>query len=377
MVATLGCAKYEVYVQTAGGFRFLERIRNITELRWSRILNETSEMRVDFTLSGTDGDCCGVVSTINPWQHELAVFRDGVEVWCGPVTGGEIDLDTNTAWFSAKDLSAWFDKRWVEVMDTDVEFDEADILEVYEWLMAHAYNKDPWNMSWFFNAERLNIPISRTYIAYDTDSERWGGSYPKVGSELRDLRDGGMDFTVVRRVYLAGNLISNTTPVARLVDGDWIKRPKIIIVGNGMATEVGVGGGPGGYSGWYDDQIWIERPNDEYRAQFGLLQEFEPAQGFDEEDTYTVPNPITQRAYSLRELKKRPYEYVSGGALSPSANVTFDQLIPGRFVQVDIQQSCRTVIGQYMLTAVNVAYNGEGETVSVDMAPPGAEVVKG
>lgn len=377
MVATLGCAKYEVYFQTAGGYNFIGRVTNLTGLKWSRRLNDTSEARVDFTLNGTEGSCCGMVSQINPWQHEMAIFRDGVEVWCGPVTGGEIDLDTNQAWFSAKDLSAWLDKRWVEVVDNDVEFDEADIIDVYDWLMRHAYNKGPWNMQWYYNADRLNIPVSRTYISFNPDNERWGGAYPMVGNELRDIRDSGIDFTVVRRVYLAGNLIADDRPIAMLVDGDWIKRPKIVIVGSSMATEVGVGGGPGGYSGWYDDQIWIERPNDAERQQYGLLQSFEPAPSFDQEDTYTNPNPITQRAYALRELRKRPYEYVSGGVLSPKANVTFDMLVPGRFINLAIQQSCREVIGNYMLTAVNVSYTSENEEVAMDLAPPGAEAVRG
>jgi hypothetical protein len=372
----LGAGQYEVYFKTYGGYEFLCRAFNLTSVTWNRRLNETSEATVNFALNGLQGSCCGCVSQVNPWQHEISIYRDGEEVWCGPVTGGEIDQDNNTAMFTGKDLSAWFDKRWIEPVDTDVEFEEADIVDVYNWLMGHAYFKDPWNMQWAFT-DRLGIPMDRTYIAYDPDNERWGGLFPMAGDEMRELRKSGVDFTVIRRSYLAGDLIDSRNTVARLLDGHFRSQPKIIIVGTGMATEVGVGGGAGGYSGWDDDQMWIERPNDEARQQFGLLQYFESAPDLDETDTYELPNPITQRAYGLRELKKRPFEYITGGLLAPNAPITFNQLIPGRYVQIDLLQTCRPILSSYMMTEVSVSFDENGEEVRVEIVPPGVEALRG
>lgn len=375
-VDTLGCGIYEAYIKTRGGDFHVGRVRNLTSLKWGRKLNDVSEASVEFALNGDDGDCCGLAASVNPWEHELSIFRDGTEVWCGPVTGGEIDDENLTAMFDAKDLSTWFDRRWVEVYDNDQEFDEADIIEVMDWLISHGYYKDPWNMEWFLG-DKLNIPISRMYTAYFPPGERWGGNYPMIGNEIRDLLKSRVDYTVIRRVMLGGNLQTSTIDTARFTDESWIKKPKTIILGLGMATEVGVGGGVGGNYGYADEDMWIERENDSFRTEFGLLQTFVPAQVIDDVDTYTLPNPVTQQAAELRELKKQPYVYVSGGVLSQNAPVTFDQLIPGRHFRIDFSKTCRPITGEYTLLSVDVQYDSGGESVGLDLVPPGLEKLKG
>lgn len=368
---TLGCGQYEAYFKTRGGDTFVCRATNLINLTWGRRLNEVSEANVTFNLKGFEGDCCECVSNINPWEHELSIYRDGEEVWCGPVTGGELDISNGTMRFDAKDLSTWFDRRWVEVLDQDVEFEEADITEVYNWLINHAYSKDPWNMQWYFNT-RLGIPIDRIYTAFESP-DRWGGTYQMVGEELRGLTNSGIDHTVVRRTMVAGDLRDSTNIVARLTDKHWTTMPNISIVGTAMATEVAVAGGAGGYGGWADDQIWIERPYDDDRRRFGLLQRFDVAPTLDDALTTSLPNPISQQAYNLRELRRRPFEYIQGGQLSQHAPVTFDTLVPGRYIRVDFEQTCRPVASNYLLTSISVSFGNDGESVSIELVPPGSE----
>lgn len=375
-VDTLGCGQYEVYFKTRGGDSFVCRAVNMISLSWGRKLNSTSDAKVTFGLRGSDGDCCGCAGQINPWQHEMAIYRDGIEVWCGVITGGEIDNDAQTATFDAKDLSIWLTKRWVTLTD-DKEFEDADIVEVYDWLLTHAYYQEPWDMDWVFNTDRLGIPIDREYTSYSPPRDRWGGSYPNVEAELAGLRKSGVDFTVIRRTYLAGDLETQQGINGRLTDKHWDKAPKITIIGTGMATEVGVGGGSGGYYGWDDDQMWIESPNDVYRNEFGLLQYFESAPELDEEETIGVPNAIAQRAFGLRELKKRPFEYINSGSLSKSAPITIEQLIPGRYFAIELNQTCRVVQSNYLLIGVSVSYGADDETVAVEMVPPGVEELRG
>lgn len=338
-------------------------------------MNDVSTASVTIALNGLDDECCDCIATVNPWEHELAVFRNGVEVWVGPVVNGTIDLAGLTASYEARDLSAWFDHRWVEVLDVDKEFEEVNISEVYTWLIEHAYYREPWNMSWV--VPTTQIPIDRTYTARDT-SERWAGTFQSVGDELRDLSQSGIDTTVVRRTLIAGDLQAETQITQLLTDEHWAVLPTINIVGTSMATEVGVGGGNGGYSGWYDDQIWIERAaSDSNGARYGLLQSFYNAPELDEEDTTELPNAITQQAYNLREAKKEPFVYIQGGALSPKAPVQVDILIPGNVYRVALSETCRTVESDYRLFAVSVSLNDRGETVSLEMTPLGADALRG
>lgn len=373
-VDTLGCGVYEAYFKTRGGDTLVCRARNLTQLTWGRKLNGFSEAKLTFALNGQDSECCNCVGTINPWEHELAIYRDGQEVWCGPIVNGGIDLEGLTAEYEARDLSAWFDHRWVENFGGDVEFEEADIAVVYRWLVEHAYIKEPWNMEWYVTD--TGVPIDRTYTGIESQ-DRWSGSFPNVAKQLNDLSRSGIDFTVVRRVMLAGNLEQESGTVeATLADHAWAKLPKIKIVGTGMATEVGMGGGGGGSEGWDDDQMWIERPYDEARARFGLLQSFYPAPDLDEEDTTTLPNALTQRAYELRQQKCEPFVYVNGGSLSQQAPITFDQLIPGRVFRIALTQTCRTIEANYRLYGVQVDYGEDGETVTPELTPLGAEAIK-
>lgn len=370
----LGDAEYEVYFKSRGGQQFICRARNMTSLSWGRVMNDVSTASVSIALNDLDNNNCECVSQINPWEHELAVYRNGVEVWVGPVVNGSIDLANLTASYEARDLSAWFDHRWVEVSDNDVEFEETDISEVFEWLIQHAYYKQPWNMSW--NIPRTQVPIDRVYTGSDP-SERWNGSFQSIGEELRALSESGIDTTVIGRQYIAGDLQTTSVPSRLLIDGHWSVLPSIQIVGSSMATEVGVGGGNGGYYGWYDDQIWIERADsDDAGDRYGLLQSFFNAPELDDADTTSLPNAVTQQAYGLRELKKAPFVYVKGGSLSAKAPLPIDTLVPGSVYAVKLLGTCRTIEDVYRLQSVNVSYGTSGEDVAIELTPLGADALR-
>lgn len=369
---TLGCGKYEVYFKTRGGYSFVCRARNITQVSYSRTLNQPSSATISLSLSGQSEECCACIGSINPWEHEVSIYRDGKEVWCGPVVNAEIDLSNLTANFSCLDLFAWTDHRWIELYNSDYDIeDDTELTEVWEWILSHGYNKDPWNMTWTLG--KTGVPMSnRFYPSYST-GERWGGSYPNCGEELRNLCKSGVDFTTICRNVIGGTLQTATEHTMPLItDAHWAVLPKIIISGGTMATEVGVAGGNGGYSGFSDDQMWIERPQDEYRTQFGLLQQFVTSPSLDGEDTTSTPNAITQQAFGLRELKKQPFVYVKEGELSKNAPVDFDTLIPGALIELALLQTCRTIQTRYRLAEVNVTFSAEKESVALQLTPEGA-----
>lgn len=375
-MGTLGCGQYEVYFKERGGDTFVCRARDLTSVTFSRLLNEVSEASITIALSGQDEECCACVGGINPWEHEISIYRDGTEVWCGPVVNGEIDLNAMTATFAAKDLFAWTDMRWIELYNMDFELDDdTELAEVWNWILTHVYNQEPWNMEWLLGS--TGIPLSEKFYPGYFDPDRWGGSYPNAGDELRTLSKSGVDFTVIRRTLIGGDIeINPPTQLPILLDKHWAQLPKLTISGGTMATEVGVAGGNGGYAGWDDDQMWIERPQDDYRAQFGLLQKFFVEPSLDDEDTTELPNAITQEAYNLRELKKQPFVYVTGGQLASDAPVDFDTLIPGAVVKLALTQTCRVIQSDYRLTQISVTYDGANEAVSLQLTPEGATALR-
>src|ERR1700755_3341416 len=91
MVCRLGSCRadsYRVIIRfrkfpiSSGGWSGGQEVTELdfTQLTWERKLNGISEATVQLTAG-----CCGRLGDVWPWLHELAISRDGEEVWCGPV----------------------------------------------------------------------------------------------------------------------------------------------------------------------------------------------------------------------------------------------------------------------------------------------------
>lgn len=109
-VGILGCAgEYQAAVFHRGGQRvFIPASRlgvTVTGVEWERRLNETATARVIVAKRTLDPACCADLGRVEPWCHELAVYRDQALVWQGPILrtteeDAQITID-------ALDVSAW------------------------------------------------------------------------------------------------------------------------------------------------------------------------------------------------------------------------------------------------------------------------------
>src|SRR5690606_19038527 len=73
-------------------------------------------------------DCCNQLSEINPWQHEIHIFRNGELVWCGPIVDMSFDNAQGLATIEAKDLFAWMDRRFIRCT---IDMTEADLSMIF------------------------------------------------------------------------------------------------------------------------------------------------------------------------------------------------------------------------------------------------------
>lgn len=379
----LGCGTYRAMIQTRCGTAFVCEVTDITELSFNRILNEISEASVVAT-SG----CCGCLSSVNPWQHELAIYRDSEQVWVGPIVDMEFDQAAETITINAKDLLTWTDQRVVELADIPYEAESTDLSDAYVWLLEHGYCKDPWCMT--FSIEPTGIPVSdRYYPAFDkAGGERWGGGYVSTGEEMRVLSEAGVDFTVVNR-HLWGGSIQVVNPVGSgviLVDRHFKTPPTIKVAGSKVGTRFISAGGQGGYDGFYDDQISIYPATvgpitpallTANQQQYGLIEVFNTTDIYDDVDTTVAVNPIAQDAKSRWDLLSQPYTYVSEGVLSAEAPVVFNEdLLPGGIYRILLEDSCRTLSDtDTRIKEVQVSYKGSEEAVSLVLTPIGTQTI--
>lgn len=381
---SLGCGDYRVFYRERCNLTSFLAEADITGGTFSRVLNDISTASIEVRLRADSEECCGVYSSLNPWEHEIAIFRDNTEVWCGPIVRMELDFVGGRGRVEARDLLAWADKRVIEMADEDYDVEDADLKDVYEWVLNHGYCKDPWCMTW--SLQEVGVPITRRYAAYDAaGGDRWGGTYPVVGDELRNLADSGVDYTVIVRHLWGGDVeVTTPTPITTILyDNHWISLPTIIISGEDMATRVIVGSGNSGYDGWDASSMWIE-PQEQAspvtsstltvpQQKFGLLETVRKESKFDDVDTSTSPNALTQSTFGYYELSQQPFTYIEGGRLSPDAPVSFASLIPGARFDLRLTQSCRIIFNDYRLYNVNVQFGPGTEEISVTFAPVGVE----
>lgn len=378
----LGCGEYRVLVQKRCASQFECELRGVSSISFNRVLNEISEATIEV---GIDG-CCECLADVNPWQHEIAIFRNEALVWVGPIVDMDISEANDKAVFYARDLLAWADRRVVELADEDYEPEYTDLSDAYLWLLNHAYCKDPWCMTW--SIDPVGIPMERYYPSFDkAGGERWGGTYTNCGEEMKTLAEAGVDFTMINR-HLWGGDTEVANPVSQnitLLDSHFQTKPDLKISGSKMVTRQVSAGGDGGYQGYFDDQISIYpevlgpiTPTllTENQTKYGLLESLNTTAIYDEVDTTVIPNPVLQDAKSRWDLLHEPYVYINGGQLSADAPVSFDEtLIPGGIVTIKLAGSCRQLSADKMrLRMVSVKVDSQGgEVVSVELTPLGTQ----
>lgn len=363
------CATYEVYVANRGGETLVCRLPNTATITYNRVLNDFSEARIDLRFDAACRDC---LASTNPWQHEIMIFRSSQLVWCGPIVNIIYDPAGSTVSVHARDLTAWTEKRFIEIVGVDdYDVEDVDTREVFEWVLSHGYNKQPWNMTW--SLHDTGIPITRFYPS--TGGDQWGGSYKNVASELRALSKIGVDFTAVNR-HLYGGDLELVPPIAqtlKISDKAWAVAPKINVNGTSMSTRTIVAGGSGGFYGWTMDQMWIEEETD---SPYGLLESFTERTDLGDEDTTQTPNAITQEAYGRHRLLRQPIATLSEGQLAGDAPFTFDTLIPGVPIEVGLVNAVRPVEIDYRIYSVDVSASPENEVVNLKLSLPGASEIR-
>jgi len=377
----LGCGTYTVMVQPRCGGSFTCQLP-IATLAYNRILNNISQAQITVPLRGA---CCECLAAVNPWQHELNVFRNGESVWVGPIIDLEFDMANQVATIFARDLLTWADHRLVELADVDYDPTDTDLADAYTWLLTQAYCKDPWCMSYGINP--VGIPVERFFPAFDKiGGETRGGRYPVIGDQLRELADAGVDYTVVGRHLWGGstNVVNPILSNVILLDKHFRSAPTVKVAGSKMGNRVVAAGGQGGFGGWAEDQLAVEPVTpgpmtpallNGIQLQYGLLETFVSSDVYDDVDTTITPNAVGQMGKSRYDLLYLPYAYIKGGDLTPETPMNFSQtLIPGGIIRIHIENTCRDLAQETMrLTEIRVRADENDEIVSIELTPLGSQ----
>ncbi|MGW1840731.1 hypothetical protein ACWCQH_30430, partial [Streptomyces sp. NPDC002067] len=107
----LGCPeRYTATIHWRGGARpvpGIAALERLTTCTWSRTLRDTSDAQIVVQKADLQG-CCDALGLVEPWVHELTIYRDRDLVWQGPIT--KITEQRATVTIDAQDVFAWLDK---------------------------------------------------------------------------------------------------------------------------------------------------------------------------------------------------------------------------------------------------------------------------
>ena len=355
MTAPLGCGTWHAFIACRGGGEVFPL--PFTSLSMSRRVDDMSDASLTLTqttLNSFDPSeqerCCGLLSVIESWEHELILFRDGNPAsddptWVGPITKMTWGVDSIN--ITARDLFQWFERR---LLERDRTFTATDLADVFHQYAVDALHRDPTP-----NIDLTNI--SATGILGDREVQVTAGR--RAADELRELARSGLDFTMLGRVMLAGGTEIPTADLGVLIT-EHFDGHQLDIDGLQTETESVVIGSPADNVGGP-----IRVSTGGVDADRGLVQ------GLANESTIkdtSSAQALANTRHSLLRVSPRFFR----AQLLPIAPMGFEDLIPGAVAQLRVQLMCRTLEGNHRLMDVDVSVGNNGtESVEVQFSSLG------
>lgn len=343
----LGCGRHTVVVNGKGGYPRVGTLDGISQLAWSRVLDDTSTASVSIQVGGNASQaCCNLLSSLEPWCHELQFFRDGQPVWEGPVQS-VAESAPETVTVGARDVTSWLDVRIIHAYH-DFTYGE-DLALIAQALIEDGLLPDDPNI----------LPWLAVTLAGQTGEREYQDPLDEVqyvGDAVRELARTGLDFTVLgRRIILAGEQIP-AAPVGVLTDDHILGPYSSTKEGRYTATKWYVSGdgfivAEGGTSGSY-----------------GLIERIASEGAILDEDSASA-NALSR--LQATNPTPRIVDLSQGAHLAAHTPIPIDRLVPGALVGVALSGVCAPVSARLRLTSVSVSESQEDEAVVITLGPVG------
>jgi len=376
----LGCAEeYSVAIvrqpgnMTDQGTRpaVVGHLEELVSVEWGRVLNDTSKARITVTKCVTNcktltsGDARW--SSVDPWAHEIWIYRDGEIAWMGPIV--YIRETPHFFHFEAHDMIAWVGRR--EIINFYSTTDDAASI-AYDLIQTFFPPSDPDLLQ---HVVLLNT--ANTLVTVEWDRAQY-----VILQKWQDLINAGLNYTTMARyIFLSGQDVPNLNFPFVLNADDIESEVEILKDGINFGDHV-VGLGEGNTFG--------TGPSAADEAYYGKVT-YPPTRFNDVRDDAQLQSLTIDLYDELRDL--RPQLVVpSGSALSPETDIfktgysfpvafrLVDQpipalvdLIPGHRYDVQVGESfCQSATYPMRLGQLAVTWTDkQGEKIAVSLTTLG------
>ncbi|MFD3612399.1 hypothetical protein ACFWXA_30895 [Streptomyces atroolivaceus] len=374
-MAVLGCAQeYRAVIHWRGGsLPFTSpAVAALTSVQWNRTVNDTSEATITIA-KGMAADCCGQLGQIEPYAHELTIYRDSELVWQGPI----IRTTENRTRFTieARDVTEWLARTVNTTLLRYISANPADPMHAGP-VQEIAESIIKLNLNGGLFASQPDWPVMVPFIVRDddpvdarfekdgtADNEIWIVPILQILDD--ELVPRGLEYTTVGRSLILGRPQTTADrPQARLTLDAFAGDIEIVRDGTNAAT-----------------LIWVTNQDDQdiTGGQFGVSGVISPVYG--RLDTLVRTSAEGLSAYDLWQIARATYNgrnpvptslrVPTGAGLAASAPVSMRQLVPGVRIDVVAAGMCMGLTQPYRLSDVDVEWGASGENVGISLVPIG------
>lgn len=347
----LGCATHNYTITDRDGGT-VAASGDLTAVSYNRLLNDVSTAAITIGVSGVE--CCQQLGNVRSWRHQLNIFRvtetGSFLMWSGPIVN--IDWSEGSVAIDAVDIIGLLDRR---VPHQDFLFDNTDLVDIAAALIQDGFAPDD---------------PGHTTTIIGQSGVTGGREYPidigQTADHLRDLSDTGIDFTAVGTNILilpdgfcdvVGRLSDDDLPDGLTVSEDGASlATRVIVAGTEEDSPVGTAGGVNSY--------------------YGLLEKYT------EQQNITTQDAADQAAASrlASSLAVPVFIDTKNVTLSPNANLSVENLVPGWCLDVTSDSTCRTITQRLKITGLRVEEDGGSqgspgqERITLQVAAHGNEL---
>ncbi|MFC5072925.1 hypothetical protein ACFPN0_15340 [Kitasatospora cinereorecta] len=375
-MAQLGCAQeYRAIIHWRGGsLPFTSpAVASLTSVRWTRTINDISEATITIAKGSAGEACCGLLGKIEPYAHELTIYRDSELVWQGPVL--RVTENRTTVRVEARDVVEWMARTVNTTLLRYLSTNQADpmhvgpIQEIAETIIRQ-------NLEGGLFASSPDWPVMLDYIVRDDDTvdarfEKDGSADTEIWIvpilQIMDdeLVPRGLEYTTVGRALVLGRTQTTADPAqARLTLDSFAGDIEIIRDGTTAAT-----------------LVWVTNQTDQdiTGSQFGVSGVVSAYYG--RLDTLIRTSAEGLSAYDLWQIARGSYpgrnpvptslRVPDGSRLAVTAPITMRQLVAGVRIDVAATGMCMGLSQPYRLSDVEVEWGDSGEDVGISLVPIG------
>ncbi|MEU7093038.1 hypothetical protein [Kitasatospora aureofaciens] len=343
-------------------------------MTWNRTVNDTAEATITIAKARAP-ECCGLLGDVEPYIHELSIYRDADLVWQGPI---KRVIESRDTWrIEAKDVTEYLDRtinttqlRYVNVGDPvkpsgPIQGIAESIIKINVNDPTLSFPPDWCNILPFMVRNDSTV---RARFEKDGNSDAGIWIVPVLKIMNTELVPRGLEYTTVGRRLVLGRPQLAADRAQATLTLDHIAGDVQVIKDGASGTAVM----------WATNQT----KDDISDAAWGLSGYLSTPYG--RLDSLVLSQAENMDGYDLLQLAQASFigrypvpiglSIPTGSTLTADAPVTMAQLVAGaRLNVVTTPGMCSNVTIAFRLTDVDVEWGDSGEQVAISLVPLGQD----